>query len=105
MELLAPPDGADLKGEVVFRWVPTATLPEGYGFEVFRWGQGATRELGQAMEQPTTGTSQRIDLEVLDLAPNRPYSWGVRLVRLGASNLAEAEAQPLSKDRSFTYKP
>ena len=104
VDLLSPAEGAALSGSVMFMWRSSSPLPEGYGYEVFRWDRGASRALGQAMAQPTTSTSQSINLDLLGLISNQRYFWGVRLVRLGARSLAEADPRFLGAENEFVYR-
>jgi hypothetical protein len=97
--LVEPEPDAEVRGQVLFKWAYSQSLPPTSAFQVLIWREGAQEHPGAAAY--TAQTEQAIDLDVL--LPDRGgpgyYFWSVVVVNRNSGKLISKEAIP----RPFRY--
>jgi serine/threonine protein phosphatase PrpC len=97
--LVEPPQGLNVRGQVLFEWRYSRSLRTSQAFQVLIWRDGAQDHSGAA--EFTEQKEQQIDLDVLLPARGGPgdYWWSVVVVDERSNARVSDEATP----RRFTY--
>jgi tetratricopeptide (TPR) repeat protein len=81
-ELGEPADGAELQGEVTFRWSYPGGLPLGSGFQLVIWQSGDTERYGAAEAVRTPEQTINLDnVPQIQQGGVGDYLWSVRVIR------------------------
>jgi serine/threonine protein kinase len=97
--LVEPEPDAEVRGQVLFKWTYSQSLPPTAAFQVLIWREGAQEHLGAAAHTAQTKLAIDLDVTLPDRGGPGYYFWSVVVVNKNSGKLIGKEASP----RPFRY--